>query len=81
MDNKIDSRPCAADHSSPRSPLQVLRGANLSMTKRGGKMAIIRTYPRIDLDFVVYTLLAFARHLFVRMGASGDTYKQTLPHE
>lgn len=24
MDIKIDSRPCAEDHSSPRSPLQVL---------------------------------------------------------
>ena len=44
MDIKIDSRPCAEDHSSPRSPRHVLAPSAWILLP-----IMISSYPRIDL--------------------------------
>lgn len=50
MDIRIDSSPCADDHSSPRSPLHVL--CTVSMAVRTGGPRIEGAYPKMDLYLV-----------------------------
>ena len=49
MDNRIDSIPCADDHSSPRSPRHVLAIVSSNL-----KFLTQLYYPRIDLTVLAH---------------------------
>ena len=70
MEIKIDSSPCADDHSSPRSPLHVLAAKKISIGSAEQTHATA-SYPRIDLES-----LATADNMD---DIQNVAYKQTFP--